>query len=205
MRVGLIAAGIGVLLIAWGLVDWWRLKRMPAQSAFQRYLEESRTRLLKLNRWQVQVTPCGGNPLTPEELARMAASAFGQPFVVREGDLDAIDAAFLPDETDGAQVAGEGPHFYVALAPNLFEVLDLDLSNGRTRTFEYTPSAGNIEELENGFRWTGKLAAESIDHGPVSVKLSGDRFPPIDAEKAIAALRAADPLAAFRSLAKAEE
>ena len=122
---------------------------------------------------------------------------------MRSGEFDAIDAAFLAAENDGApQVAGDGPHFYVALSPWLFEVLDLELEVGRSFSVEYTPSATHLEELENGFRWTGKLAAQAIDGGGiVSVSLNGREFLRLDAAKAVKALQSDDPPAALANLA----
>src|SRR5579872_6419204 len=116
----LILLGIILLGLAATYVwEWWvsRRKLSPAElmEAMRRSpsYQETVRRLMSLNSWEVKIEISSDLPLTAERLAAMASAAFGRPFIVRIGELDAIDAAFLPDEQGDAQVAGAGPGFYV--------------------------------------------------------------------------------------------
>ena len=214
MNPGLIVIAFLLLAAVGGLWAWrrWRRQTLLAKLVeeirtspeFQRRIEETTNRLLNMKKWQVRIHSKSGRELTAGKLASMAATAFSRSVSVRTGDFDCLDAAFLASEGDGNLVAGAGPLFYVALTPYLFEVMDLDLQGWRLITVCYTPSATYAEELQHGFRWTGKLAAQFVGEGDVTVNLEDAEFPDIGASKAAGALCTDDPLAAFENLKTAQ-
>jgi hypothetical protein len=202
----LFAVAVFVFVMSYAC-EWWLRRRAAAKfdflEAWRKTSEYKRTaeRVLNFKNWEVQITTRAREPLTAQSLAAMASAAFGREFSVRTGDFDPIDAAFLPSEDDGAPlVAGDGPHFYVALSPNLFSVFDLEIGEGRLITVRCSPSALNTNDLEHGYRWTGKLAAQAVAGDIVSVKLDSSDFRHLDAARAVAALRSDDPRAALGEL-----
>jgi hypothetical protein len=157
--------------------------------------------MMDINKWTIQIVSPDLNELSDVTLAKMAADAFGRSFNIRKGDFDVVDAAFLATENDGApQVAGNSPHYYVSLSPYLFEVVDLAIDKGRMIAISYTPSVAFSDEIEGGFRWTGKLAAQMVRGRPVDLKLNRAAFDQIQAAIAVKIFRCNDPLAGFEAL-----
>ncbi len=148
---------------------------------------------VELCRWRVVVEVPNGRTITGQEIAERASAAFGQRFLAKAGPLDPVDAAFLASEENGPVVAGDGPHFLCALPPYLLEIMQID----RFLFVSYLPSATYGKELENGFTWTAKLAAEFVSLNPATVELESRKYRAADPAAIAAAMRSAEPESAL--------
>ncbi len=144
-------------------------------------------------RWKVMVELPSGQEITGEEIAQKASVAFNCRFTARFTPLDPVDAAFLANAENGPLVDGAAPHFLCGLPPYLFEIIQVD----RFLLVNYLPSATFSEELENGYRWTAKLAAEFISLSPATVMLGDRRYAAADPCAIAEALRSPAPEAAL--------
>jgi hypothetical protein len=134
-----------------------------------------------------------GQPIAGPEIAEKASTAFGRRFAAQAKPLDPVDASWLAGEEDGPIVDGSGPHFFCGLPPYLFEVTQLD----RFLFVHYTPSSTYSKELENGYRWTAKLAAEFVSVSPASVTLGKRNYRAADPAPIVEAMRSPDSEAAL--------
>jgi hypothetical protein len=147
----------------------------------------------KVRRWEVMIELPSGQAIAGPEIAEKASTAFGRRFAVHARPLDPVDASFLASEENGPVVDGDGPHFFCGLPPYLFEVTQVD----RFLFVHYTPSATYSKELENGYRWTAKLAAEFVSVSPASVTLGKCEYRAADPAPIAEAMRSPDPEAAL--------
>ena len=147
----------------------------------------------EIRRWEVMIELPSGQTISGPEIAERASTAFGRRFAAHARPLDPVDAAFLASEENGPVVDGGGPHFFCGLPPYLFEVTQVD----RFLFVHYTPSATYSKELENGYRWTAKLAAEFVSVSPASVTLGNRNYRVADPAAIADAMRSPDPEAAL--------
>ena len=149
----------------------------------------------EVHRWKVMIELANEQAVTGLEIAKKASAAFGRQFVVDAKPLDPVDAAFLASEENGPVINGSGPHFFCGLPPYLFEITQVD----RFLFVHYLPSATYSEELENGYRWTAKLAAEFVSGNPTSVTLGERKYRAADPQAIAKAMRSPDPEAALEA------
>lgn len=185
----------------WGLGHW--LERNQWKKNLNRYLDEvvvpkTEKVLFRSNKWEINLTLDRRQPFGPTDVVAKASAAFDEPFVLETGDLDPTDIAFLGSER--AQVAYGEIGSYVGYAEKLFEIFQHPIEEGLLLTVRYTPSALHFKELEDGYAYTGKLAAQFIEAGPVTVTMNGQTFESLDANQAKKALCAKQPEAALALL-----
>lgn len=152
-------------------------------------------------RWEAMIELPSGQAITGQEVAEKASAAFGRRFTARAIPLDPVDAAFLASDENGPVVVGDGPHFFCGLPPYLFEVTQLD----SFLFVHYLPSATYSKELENGYRWTAKLAAEFVSLRPATIKLANREYRAADLAAIAEAMRSSDPEAALEPFAVQED
>lgn len=162
------------------------------------------------NQWKIAVLYRKAVQLDAERLSRIAERAFGKPFAVMNRAIEPMDAVFLPSERSDPVVGGIAPTLLCYNPPQLLGVYvfsdppekDPALSVSRDSISAYVevvvlPHVDSEDHVENGYAWTGKLAAELIDDGCISVSLpEAKRVFPVSA-KLQEALRSPDPAAAL--------
>ena len=171
--------------LLWGLGHW--LERRHSRAAWKRYVDEeiiakASQLLLDANTWNIDLTPSRQKSFQAEELAAKLSAAFGEPFEIELGSFDPIDISFLGAERP--TIAFDETHSFVGYADKLFEIWQIPNEEGLRISVSYTPSALHPKELEDGYRWTGKLAAELIEHRPVTITLNCITYQSLDPEKA---------------------
>lgn len=169
------------------------LQSPEGQVAIEQHMREQK----EICRWEVMIELPSGQAIAGQEIAEKASTAFDRRFVVHAGPLDPIDAAFFASEKNNPRVGGDSPHFFCGLPPFLFEITQVD----RFLFVQYTPSATYSRELENGYRWTAKLAAEFVSVGPANVRMGNREYRAADPAAITVALRSPDPEAALEPFA----
>lgn len=165
------------------------LKSPEGQAEIERLSRERE----EICRWEVIVELPSGQAITGAEIAAKASRAFDCRFAAHARPLDPVDAAFLASEENGPIVGGDAPHFFCGLPPYLFEIIQVD----RFLFVHYLPSATYAKELENGYRWTAKLAAEFVNVIPASVTLGDREYRAADPAAIAEAMRSPSPEAAM--------
>jgi hypothetical protein len=166
---------------------------------FQSFKETELDRLMKeianRRRWEVMVELPGERELTGKEIAEKASIAFECKFKAQAEPLDPVDASWLASEENGPVVDGDSLHFFCGLPPYLFEIFQCQ----KFLQVSYLPSSTYSKELDNGYSWTAKLAAEFIETNPAKVMLGGRNYQAADPTKLIAAMRSSNPEAALEA------
>jgi len=196
-----------------------RVQELLSDSDFVHDLEtrvDEITRQLECqNRWKIVILFCDAMQIDAETLSRAAQRAFGDSFAVIDREIDPVDASFLPSERSDPVVTGIPPVMVCYWPPHLFGVYvvssqypDLvddqntegdgirheSINNHRACVeVEVLPYLDNMQPTENGYAYSGKLAAELMNDQCVGVYLPEcDRFLPMSAELP-SDLRSSDP------------
>jgi hypothetical protein len=162
------------------------------------------------NQWKIGVLFRDAVQLDAERLSRIAERAFGKPFAVMNRAIEPMDAVFLPSERSDPVVGGIAPTLLCYNPPQLLGVYVVSDPPAKTPgpaassdsisayvEVVVLPHVDSEDHVENGHAWTGKLAAELIDEGCISVSLpEAKRVFPVSA-KLREALRSPDPAAAL--------
>jgi hypothetical protein len=193
------------LLLCWHIAPNGYLSDVPLSPAVRRVIaclqtpeaqaemEQIGGELENVRRWEVVIELPSQQAISSAEIAAKASIAFGVHFAAHARPLDPVDAAFLASEKNGPVVDGDGTHFFCALPPYLFEIMQVD----RFINVSYTPSATYAKELEDGYCWTAKLAAEFVSTSPASVTLGDQEYCAADPAAIAVAMRSPDPEAAL--------
>jgi hypothetical protein len=184
--------------------------------------KEMMPKIRALPKWEVVLLFESMEHLDAPTLGAVAKRAFGHPFQILDKELDPTEGAFLPSEHDEPVVAGRLPNLLCYEPPHLLGVFPIDCRyahdwNGDEPAYRdklhhpklpphnaffavvLLPHASQIEPVENGYRWTCRLAASLASTRSLSVYLP-DKQEVFQLTPAIqSALASDDPLQSLES------
>jgi hypothetical protein len=189
----------------------------------RRRAEKLKPRLRALPKWEVILLERVPDRLGAAALAESASRAFGHTFRILDKEISPLDAAFLPTEHDEPIVAGklpillcvEPPHLlgvfsfpgsYISewAGGGLFEQARLDdlvlPPHNAFVAIAMLPSVNQMDAVENGSRWTCRLAQALMGASTVAVILPDERKVVADSPGVRSALLAGNPYAAIEAL-----
>jgi hypothetical protein len=160
--------------------------------------EEFKPKLRALPKWEVILLQQSPEILGAPKLAVSAEAAFGHKVRVLDEEISPLDGAFLPSEYDEPLVAGKLPILLCVEPPHLLGVFsfpgsyvgnwagggmfeqadtrDLALpAHDAFTAIVLLPSIERLEPVENGCRWTCRLAASLAGTSTVAIFLPDKR------------------------------
>jgi hypothetical protein len=172
--------------------------------------------------WKIVVFFRSTPAIDINSFAKTVEKIFKVQFVTKSGTLDPVDASFLPGTHPSPFVAGEPPillcfnppvYFGFYEYPEKFPMKSLDVVKPLSNSFqqllsnhtawieiEILPYFGNSISVDNGYAFTGKIAAELLNENAIAVLLPDhNQFYPSSVElKEL--LASADPATALDSI-----
>ena len=172
-----------------------RVQTLLADPEFMKRLREKmdeiRPRVESQERWAVVLLFRQAIALDALRLSQVASRAFGKHFDLIDRYVDPVDATFLRrEERRDPVVAGAAPNLVCYCPPHLLHVWvapapypplftegkgfdrptrELIAEHRACIGIEISPRADIVEPVENGYAWSGKLAAELMDDSCVAI------------------------------------